>query len=320
MKVSQPELHAHVVKWSQHPFHVGAEWLPKFVYHFTDLNNAVDVLKRGELLCRNEAVRLNVMRHDNASAQVIANTKTAHCDFARLYFRPRTPTQYYNEGIRPLAERGLDGAHCPVPVFFGFDLVETIGLPGVLFSNGNMAKASVEYGDSATLFSQIPFDLVYHEGPIDDSLRQRNIVFHRHAEVLAPRSLGLSTLRWIGCRSHAERESLLMLLGLERSKWEHMIGVGERLFLRRGAFVESASLDGSNVMQFAMHVPSGWVLCVRFEAIAAGSGKTWRWQSDAWAPTQLALNLRGMEPGTVRLFIEDCLAYTGWAQPADDPF
>lgn len=35
-----------------------------------------------------------------------------------LYFRPRTPTQFHNEGIRPPLQRGQSGAHCPVPIFF----------------------------------------------------------------------------------------------------------------------------------------------------------------------------------------------------------
>jgi hypothetical protein len=54
---------------------------------------------------------------DNASRNVMANTDPYVRDFVRLYFRPQTPTQYRNEGIRPKNMRELE-SHCPVPVFF----------------------------------------------------------------------------------------------------------------------------------------------------------------------------------------------------------
>lgn len=319
MKVSRAELEAHVQKWAAAPVHAGTPWIPKFVYHFTDLQNVVSILKEQRLLCGNEAVRSKVMRHENASGEVIAATNQAHLDFVRLYFRPRTPTQFHNEGIRPPSRRGLSGAHCPVPVFLAFDLVETILLDGVMFSDGNMASQQVEYGDASSFFARIPFESVYHEGSIEEQ-RKRSIVFHRHAEVLAPKRLGLGTLRWIGCRTHAERESLLSLLADTRATWESKISVGERLFYRRdSAFVESATLDGNNVAQFRLHIPAAWPLRVKFEAVAA-SGRRWHWESDAWTSSTLALRMSGLEPAQMKLFIEDCLAYVGWAQPADLPF
>ena len=88
-----------------------------------------------------------------------------------------------------------------------------------------MAATAVHYGDEASLFASIPFELVSHEGPIDDVLRGRNVVFHRHAEVRAPKRLPLETLGWVGCRTHAERESLLHLLGAGRPKWETFVRV-----------------------------------------------------------------------------------------------
>jgi hypothetical protein len=285
------------------------------------VQNAVEILKTGELLSRGEAARRGTMRHDNASSQVIAATSASHREFARLYFRPRTPTQFHNEGIRPPNERKFDNAHCPVPVFFGFDLVETLVLDGVLFSDGNMAASNVLHGDSSTLFGRIPFDLVYHEGPIDNALRARNVIHHRHAEVLAPRSLGLATLRWVGCRSHAERETLLWLLGSDRMTWEKRISVApERLFLKLGCLVESVTLTSTDSVQIALHIPNAWSVRIRFELRSEQSAKKWSWSSGSWSSRVLALRMHGLEPGVLRVFIEDCLAYESRIQPAEEPF
>jgi hypothetical protein len=184
-----------------------------------------------------------------------------------------------------------------------------------------MAVAGVLHGDTSALFSQIPFDLVYHEGPFDNVLRSRNVIHHRHAEVLAPKSLKLDTLRWIGCRSHAERESLLCLLGEERAKWETRVSVAfQRLFLRGGCCVESVTLDATNHIQFSLHIPNGWAVRIRFELVSETSGKTWRWSSDAWTSPVLRLGVQNLEPGLIRVHIEDCLAYVARAQPANVPF
>jgi len=45
-----------------------------YVYHFTDVRNAVEILKIGKLLCRAELNRRKGMVVDNASQIVIANT------------------------------------------------------------------------------------------------------------------------------------------------------------------------------------------------------------------------------------------------------
>ncbi|MEY4576733.1 MAG: hypothetical protein RL701_1436 [Pseudomonadota bacterium] len=208
-----------------------------------------------------------------------------------------------------------------MPVFFGFDLVETLAIDGMMFSDGNMAAAHVKYSDHAELFAQIPFDLVYHEGPINAPLNTRTVVYHRHAEVLAPTSLRLDTLRWVGCRSNAERESLLCLLGSARSTWERRISVaGERLFNMRGCCVQSVFVDRDDAIQFTLHIPNGWSVRVRFELISEQSKKEWHWKADNWTEQLLRLTVHGIEPGVMRLYIEDCLAYVSRAQPADAPF
>jgi hypothetical protein len=79
----------HIRSWSAqlHP----NDWWPRFVYHFTDLANAVSILETGQLFSRSEVIKRKLMRVDNASPRIIARTYAEHQDYVRLYFRPRTP-------------------------------------------------------------------------------------------------------------------------------------------------------------------------------------------------------------------------------------
>jgi hypothetical protein len=46
---------------------------PKFVYHFTDLQNALSILDSDRLYSRTEAMRRGLVKTDSASPDVIAN-------------------------------------------------------------------------------------------------------------------------------------------------------------------------------------------------------------------------------------------------------
>ena len=126
------------------------------------------------------------MVNDNAATEVISETPTNHKRFARLYFRPRTPTQYANEGILP-PERRYQQAHCPVPIFFCFDLAKLLEQDDVMFSDGSMGRPEVRFGDSLEVFQAIPFEFVYHDRTFTRDDKSK-IVFHRHAENPGPRS------------------------------------------------------------------------------------------------------------------------------------
>ena len=79
---------------------VNPSWWPKFAYHYTDVTNAVSILSSGKLYSRVKAGAKGVMENDNASRQVIDMTETRATSYVRFYFRPLTPTQYHNEGVR----------------------------------------------------------------------------------------------------------------------------------------------------------------------------------------------------------------------------
>lgn len=127
-----------------------------YIYHFTHLFNAIDIIKSRRIKSRNRAEG----QFANAAANLVDRRSTAH-NFARFYFRPQTPTQFYNECLGwdsslqtswgksyyPQA-MNLGLPKCPMPVFFKFDLAEVVSkIPDVCYySTGNMQTnwASVE--------------------------------------------------------------------------------------------------------------------------------------------------------------------------------
>ena len=193
-------------------------WWPDFLFHCTDVRNVVNILRTGEMLSRTQALALQQLHVDIASPEIIANTNQTWQDYVRLYFRPKTPTQYRNEGLRPITQQTYH-AQCPVPVYLIIDAMEVLSKVGVLFTDGNVAAGAQPTGN-IDFFKAIPFETVYHSEPFDNSIPNR-IVYHRNAEVLAPEQLSVSAIRYVCCRSQAEYETLLDLLPPRaQSLWE----------------------------------------------------------------------------------------------------
>lgn len=140
------------------------------VYHFAHLFNAVSIIRTRKILSRNKSNGL----FENSAGSNVYRRNTAH-HYARFYFRPQTPTQYYNEALgedsksskekyifigyndlgnkqwnnciecptgKYLKARGLGLPKCPFPVFFEFDLQEILKNchDKCYFSTGNMQK------------------------------------------------------------------------------------------------------------------------------------------------------------------------------------
>lgn len=223
-------------------------WWPDYVFHYTDIQNAVSILKTGALLSRTAANSVGLMATDNASRDIIDGTDEDLKDYVRLYFRPRTPTQYNNEGFRPLGQRSLQ-SHCPVPIYFLFDSRTVLSRADSRFTHGNLRSARESFG-SASDFEKIPFESVYHSGPFEPHQRD-TIVFHRHAEVIVPTQMDIGALRYIVCRSQAEYESLLHLLPpAPHNRWRARIGIfpGLNLFEKKWTFVERVAKNSSSIV------------------------------------------------------------------------
>jgi len=229
-------------------------WWPKYFYHYTDINNAVRVVKAGKLISRSMLEKMGAMPVDNASPEILKATRPRVKDYVRLYFRPRTPTQWHNEGMRPVAARPALHAHCPVPIFFLFNAEKFISTTDCYFSEGNMAASNVIAHQSATSFKFLPFNQIYHEGSLYGMSggEKRQVIFHRNAEIIVPDELSLESLEFLFCRSPAEKETLVHLLPEKlRQRWAPRIVVDSKLnlFFRSWSFVETVSL-GPDVVKF----------------------------------------------------------------------
>ncbi|MBQ9313154.1 MAG: DUF4433 domain-containing protein [Bacteroidales bacterium] len=114
------------------------------IYHFTHLYNAVEIIKNEKILSRNQAEG----HFANAAGGLVNRRTTAH-DYARFYFRPKTPTQFYNECLgKDSSDSYYEKAlklllpKCPMPIFFVFDLKEILYkfYDKCFYSDGNMQK------------------------------------------------------------------------------------------------------------------------------------------------------------------------------------
>jgi hypothetical protein len=315
------EIRRHVETWTQRPEVTGYSWIAKYAYHFTDVQNAASILQSSAIYSRAEANRLGLMRCDNASPEIIAQTRVEHQRYVRLYFRPKTPTQWHNEGIRPASQRGL-GAHCAVPVFFCFDLVGLLSEDAVCFSDGNMRSGRTRHGNDLALFRSINFAHVYHRQAFAPDERDE-IILRRHAEVLVPGALPLEPhIVGVVCRTAAERQTLLHIAGPQAaSLWEQRVSTGAPFFQNAWHFVKSVTVSpAQRLVDFELH-----------PALAGGAVEL---QFVFEAPRSQPLNARGPHidkhaifevggratAGVVALYMEGCLAYASAVSFVDAPF
>jgi len=193
---------------------------------------------------------------DNASPQIVAATHEYVKGCVRLYFRPKTPTEYRSEGMRPKGQREL-GAHCPMPVFFLFNSDQLLTREDCRFSNGNLAAFGTPLFSTAAELAALDFKRIYHVGQIPN--QDRTIIHRRNAEAIIEKELDLSSLEYIFCRSPAEKETLRHLLPAAiSSRWNKKILVESKsdLFHRKWTFVETVELSSS---QLTLHFsPDTW--------------------------------------------------------------
>ena len=97
------------------------------------------------------------------------------------------------------------------------------------FSNGSLAGYSPgRVGAKASFFERLPFKEIYHNSWLKED-EKREIIARRHAEVIVPGQLDLEPLRFIWCRSEAEKETLLSLLSeTERNRWANKVFHGKK--------------------------------------------------------------------------------------------
>ncbi|MHC5202479.1 DarT ssDNA thymidine ADP-ribosyltransferase family protein [Myroides sp. LJL119] len=156
-----------------------------YVYHFTHLKNAIDIIKKCQILSRNKATIGGDF--SDAAGDVVNRRHDAH-DYARFYFRPQTPTQFYNECLGKDHESGRYGwtknhygnweqvwksdfdkalnlglPKCPIPVFFKFSIDEIFNnqLEKCYISNGNLQTNWARIGTVSEMYNLFDFNDVY---------------------------------------------------------------------------------------------------------------------------------------------------------------
>jgi len=290
-------------------------WWPDFLFHFTDVQNAVNILRSDELLCRTHAASSGLMITNGASPEIISRTNERWKDYVRLYFRPRTPTQYNNEGFRPPDQRKL-GSHCPFPIYFLFNAEKLLCRQETMFTIGNLAAGASPQID-ATNFKQIPFELVYHDRRFEQNERD-TIIYHRHAEAIIPQRLDLSALEMIRCRTQAEYETFLYLLPpMTRTRWARRIGIGAdlNLFFKRWTFIETATLTATQaVFHFNRATLTPGPFRARVEITKTFDGAKYFWENTEYmANDTLRLDLANLGNPvdySLRFLLNDDLAFT----------
>jgi hypothetical protein len=300
------------------------EWWPKYVFHYTDVRNAVEILRSGKLLCRSEVDKHQGMIVDNASRNIMAQTDAYVRDFVRLYFRPQTPTQYNNEGIRPRSQRKLE-SHCPVPVFFLFDSVDVLTRAESRFSSGNLAVEEPSLCSTAEELAKFDFKKIYHVGPFQEYLKG-TIIYHRNAEVVIPTEMDLAALRFIFCRSPAEKETFMHLLPPEISlKWNMKILIASKsqIYNCKWTFVETVEMDATRAaISFSPDTitPGPFNMTVIITDINTGDEYDYK-ILDFYANKGLHVGIpKGVNRYNIKLTLDDDLAFTNDYYGEEIPF
>ncbi len=301
---------------------------PSRLFHHSPIQNAAQILSQGAILSRRDSEPYRKL--DVAGSSVIQNRDRAH-QFGRLYFRPRTPTQFRIEGIRSPDEfyNGDAQAHAPTLVMLIFDARKILVKSGVRFSTGNMQSHGVLDGDTDEFFDTIDFAKVFHEGAHSGD---PNITRSRCAEVLVPSPMALSDcLTAIHCRSVGERQTLLYDIDIAAKRcWRQHIHISDdlRVFEKRHTFVDTVSLQQDGIV-FKLHPPEkvGKTVDVRVEVWDNknyGVVDRLRKALPVVPPNnKVAWHLRTeLKAGVyrVRVTIEDCRAFEAKLLCADGPF
>ena len=196
-------------------------------YHFTHISNAVKIIQTMKLQCRNYADG----NFTNSAGSNVHRTAKAH-RFARFYFAPKSPTQFYNEF---LGKDHLDGYYskayklglpkCPMPVFFIFDVEELLmSMPDLCYySTGNMQKDCTRWYRVIEDPSQIKASAIF-DPP------SRNNFAERQQEFLVDGELDFSSLNNVQICCCNEYQAELLRAEVRGSKWEDMIKVKTSLY------------------------------------------------------------------------------------------
>lgn len=219
-------------------------WYSAFFYHYSGIQNIVSILKSGYLYCRNHA--LNNIDTQNASEDVLRNTSDIVKNCVRLYFRPKTPTQYHNEGYKPteLRKDYYKNVDIPVPIFLLFDSKSMLLDSKTKFSETALNKQNIDLTDDLKRVLDFDFQTIYSNN-YEMSAKDTIVRNKRHAEIVVEHEYSLKNLSWIVCRSNAEMQTLIYYLQregiLEKYQSKIIIKGSSNLFNKRSLYIDNVS-------------------------------------------------------------------------------
>lgn len=153
-----------VLKLLKNLKHSNSRWAGK-IYHYTHISNAIKIINEGKIKSRNTANQVN-----NIAGTVYMSRKDPH-RFARFYFRPLTPNQFYNEdlGIQDMKNPyyykwvDMDYPKCVLPVMFEIDCKELLKVnqEKIWASNGNMQTKKTKYDKLNNIINLMDFENIF---------------------------------------------------------------------------------------------------------------------------------------------------------------
>lgn len=209
------------------------EFISKFpgkpkAYHFTHMDNAVKIIRTMKLQSRNYAEG----NFSNSAGSNVHRTSKAH-GFARFYFVPKSPTQFYNECLgKDVDDKYYAKAYnlglpkCPLPVFFIFDIEEllTVNPDLCYYSNGNMQKDSSKCFKVTEEPNKIKASEIY--------INTFDTFDERQQEFLVKGELDFSKLKNVQICCYDEYQADMLRHELKGTKWEDIVKCNKGLYER----------------------------------------------------------------------------------------
>lgn len=196
-------------------------------YHFTHMENAIKIIRAMKLQCRNFADG----NFSNSAGANVDRTNKAH-RFARFYFTPKSPTQFYNECLGKDVEdkkyydkaRRLGLPKCPMPVFFVFDIEELLMTISekCYYSTGNMQKDATRWYRVIDDPSRIKAREIY--------IDSHNTFNERQQEFLVDGELDFSKLKSVRICCFDEYQAGVLRKELSGTRWKEIVSVDESLY------------------------------------------------------------------------------------------
>lgn len=192
-------------------------------FHTTSFENFINIYKTNKLYSRNYLKNNNINFEDIANQDVVTKQRKEH-DYVRFYFRPKTPTNYRNEGIK--CTKSLNKKNCidlgngihkdeeynkqqsanPVVMIFNYSIAQNKNCKFKQFNKMNQELVN-------SIQELENWDLIFAEGKYEDDIRKAYEKPFRMAEFLYPDFIETKEIKKIIFRSKCDKERAIQLLG-----------------------------------------------------------------------------------------------------------